>query len=62
MLQAAFIEGRERGARSALLEVRASNLAARRLYEKHGFVVEGVRRRYYSHPPEDAVLMRKGGV
>ncbi len=62
LLQAAFTYGREQGACSALLEVRESNLAARRLYEKHGFVVEGVRRRYYSHPVEDAILMRKGGV
>ncbi len=62
LLEAAFTSGRERGADSAILEVRASNLVARRLYERHDFVVEGVRRRYYSHPVEDAVLMRKCGV
>lgn len=41
------------------LEVRESNVAARHLYEKNGFVALGVRRRYYSKPTEDAVIMRK---
>ncbi len=39
-----------------LLEVRESNLPARRLYEKHGFREEGRRPAYYSDPPEDAIL------
>ena len=42
------------------LEVRASNEAAIRFYEKHGFVKNGLRRRYYSDPPEDALLYEKG--
>ncbi len=37
------------------LEVRAGNVAARRLYERLGFVEEGVRRRYYESG-DDAVL------
>ena len=41
------------------LEVRESNLAARRLYEKLGFAALGVRRGFYSAPPDDAVVMRK---
>jgi ribosomal-protein-alanine N-acetyltransferase len=49
--------GRARGARSADLEVRASNQAARGLYERLGFRQTGVRRRYYVDPTEDAVLM-----
>ena len=40
----------------ALLEVRADNTPARRLYERVGFVVEGVRPRYYGGDV-DAVLM-----
>lgn len=39
-----------------LLEVRESNLPARRLYEKHGFREVGNRRQYYQQPVEDAVL------
>jgi len=39
-----------------LLEVRESNLPARRLYEKHGFLVVGRRRAYYRNPVEDAIL------
>ncbi len=43
-------------ASAVLLEVRESNLPARRLYEKHGFREEGRRPAYYSDPPEDAIL------
>lgn len=41
----------------ATLEVRVSNLAARRLYEQTGFVQTGMRRRYYSDNGEDALIM-----
>ncbi|MCS6816796.1 MAG: ribosomal protein S18-alanine N-acetyltransferase [Blastocatellia bacterium] len=49
---------RERGARYALLEVRASNLPAQRLYQQLGFYVFHRRKGYYADPPEDALLMR----
>ena len=39
-----------------LLEVRESNLPARRLYEKNGFREVGRRRVYYRDPVEDAIL------
>ena len=39
------------------LEVRESNEAARRLYEKAGFAVVGRRKKYYEKPTEDAILM-----
>jgi len=42
-----------------LLEVRESNLIARRFYEMFGFVQDGVRKNFYSSPKEDAVLMSK---
>jgi [ribosomal protein S18]-alanine N-acetyltransferase len=42
-----------------LLEVRESNAAARRLYEKLGFRETGRRKAYYTHPGEDAVLYSK---
>jgi len=41
-----------------LLEVRESNLAARKLYEKLGFSEEGRRSNYYHEPREDAMLLR----
>ena len=46
-----------RHAREATLEVRLSNLPARKLYEKHGFRPVGIRPRYYSDNGEDALIM-----
>ena len=45
------------GAHEATLEVRLSNLPARRLYEKYGFRPVGLRPRYYSDDNEDALIM-----
>jgi ribosomal-protein-alanine N-acetyltransferase len=54
----AFLDlARDRHAREATLEVRLSNLPARRLYEKFGFRPVGVRPRYYSDNNEDALIM-----
>ena len=47
----------DRGAHEATLEVRLSNLPARRLYEKFGFRPVGLRPRYYSDNGEDALIM-----
>lgn len=47
------------GAREAVLEVRASNLAARAMYERLGFVVVGERKNYYKEPPENAKIMTR---
>ena len=50
------------GAASVMLEVRADNMPARRLYERHGFEEVSVRRRYYRQPEGldvDAVVMRR---
>ncbi|HEX8958964.1 MAG TPA: ribosomal protein S18-alanine N-acetyltransferase, partial [Solirubrobacterales bacterium] len=41
-------EAQALGARRVTLEVRVTNEVAQALYKKYGFVVEGVRRRYYS--------------
>lgn len=46
-------------ARSLFLEVRESNLVARKLYEKHGFQLTGRRSDYYHNPEEDALLFQK---
>lgn len=45
------------GATRATLEVRASNVAARRLYESLGFSTVAVRPAYYTHPEEDALIL-----
>jgi ribosomal-protein-alanine N-acetyltransferase len=47
------------GAGSVMLEVRADNGPARRLYERHGFAEVAVRRRYYQPEGVDAVVMRR---
>ena len=41
------------------LEVRPSNLAARALYAREGFVEAGRRPKYYVNPKEDALILRK---
>lgn len=55
LLGEAFAWGKTFGAENALLEVRASNLAALRFYERHGFEVSGRRKQYYAAPVEDAL-------
>jgi [ribosomal protein S18]-alanine N-acetyltransferase len=57
MLMTLLDLARGRRAREATLEVRLSNLAARRLYEKYGFRPVGLRPRYYSDDNEDALIM-----
>ena len=52
LLDAAMV----RGAASSTLEVRAGNLPARRLYEKLGYEVTGVRKQYY-RDGEDGLIM-----
>ena len=39
------------------LEVRQSNEAAQKLYQKFGFEITGRRKLYYRHPKEDALVM-----
>ncbi len=48
-----------RGLQFISLEVRAGNVPAIMLYQKHGFVSCGRRSNYYSFPREDAVIMTK---
>jgi ribosomal-protein-alanine N-acetyltransferase len=62
LLSAALEAGRSRGARRAILEVRVSNTGAQALYCRHDFEPVGIRRRYYSHPVEDAILMALEGI
>jgi [ribosomal protein S18]-alanine N-acetyltransferase len=59
LLEAALRAGERAGASRALLEVRASNSAARTLYALFGFVPLGERKQYYSLPPEDALVLAR---
>ncbi|HZY63435.1 MAG TPA: GNAT family N-acetyltransferase [Edaphobacter sp.] len=49
---------RNQQAASVELEVRAANKPALALYRMLGFIEVGRRPRYYSHPVDDAILMR----
>lgn len=57
LLAVALKESINRGARQAMLEVRASNTVAQNLYRQFGFEIVGVRPHYYRDNQEDAVLM-----
>ena len=57
LLIAAIEQAMEFGQDVVTLEVRASNDAARRLYEKYGFANVGRRVRYYTDNNEDAIIM-----
>ena len=57
LIDALIVYAKEHGISLIALEVRESNLAAKRLYEKKGFSAVGIRKRFYSDPTEDAVIM-----
>lgn len=59
MLDAVLIQLGASGVRTAYLEVRESNRAARALYGSRGFKEIGRRRNYYRRPVEDALVMRR---
>ena len=58
LLEALLDHARAERFRIVLLEVRRNNHAALRLYQGAGFDAVDVRRGYYSHPPDDAILMQ----
>jgi [ribosomal protein S18]-alanine N-acetyltransferase len=62
LMLTALLAAREEGATLAFLEVRAGNFGAQALYKKYGFVVDGVRPRYYKDNNEDAILMSLNGL
>ncbi len=57
LLETAIAKAREQGVKDFTLEVRASNHAAIHLYESLGFRQEGLRKRFYTCPDEDALIL-----
>lgn len=57
MLEELLFIGRNEGLQQYTLEVRKSNIKAIRLYEKLGFVEEGIRKNFYDKPVEDGIIM-----
>lgn len=57
LLEVITHEAAQLGASVLTLEVRQSNDAARRLYERAGFYQDGVRKNYYTNPVEDALIL-----
>jgi ribosomal-protein-alanine N-acetyltransferase len=57
LLESVFGLAAALGARRATLEVRRSNAAALKLYERLGFSVAAIRKDYYDHPVEDALIL-----
>ncbi len=58
LLREFLAHARARKGSAIFLEVRESNQAARALYRKLGFEETGLRKSYYSDPPEAAILCR----
>lgn len=59
LMESLIEAAKERKLEKLFLEVREGNAPARRLYEKVGFVEDGIRKNYYTSPVEHAVLMHK---
>jgi len=57
LIRAGLAAATAEGARSAFLEVRASNVGALRLYEGVGFKTVGTRRGYYADGEDACVMM-----
>lgn len=52
----------QQGVTTIHLEVRTGNGTAIRLYERMGFTKDGIRKKYYTDPVEDALLMTRHGL
>lgn len=59
LLKELLLEAGKKGASRFFLEVRVSNQAAIRLYEKNGFQKQGIRKGFYQGPKEDAYIMNR---
>jgi ribosomal-protein-alanine N-acetyltransferase len=47
---------------NVFLEVRESNIPARKIYQKAGFKEIGIRKKYYTLPTENAIIMQYNTV
>ena len=59
LLDGTLADAATRGTKELYLEVRESNVAARRLYDSLEFEEVGRRKAYYRSPNEDALILRK---
>ena len=59
LLDATLLDATRRGVSQLYLEVRESNVRARRLYESRGFLEVTRRKSYYRSPVEDALILRR---
>lgn len=57
LMKTADYEAMERGCEFISLEVRKSNVNAVELYKKLGYNIAGERKKFYSNPQEDALIM-----
>ena len=57
LLRFVLTEASMAGATRATLEVRRSNEAALKLYERFGFEIRAIRPKYYSQPVEDGLVL-----
>ncbi len=62
LLQATLTFLKEQRAHTCMLELRRSNSPARRLYESFQFEPVAVRKKYYTSPVEDAIIMRLNDI
>ncbi|MGN1155236.1 MAG: ribosomal protein S18-alanine N-acetyltransferase [Agathobacter sp.] len=60
LIEAVKKEAKARNAECVILEVRVSNEPAISLYKKNGFEEIGIRKNFYEHPKEDAIIMKVG--
>ncbi len=58
LLNQLISHARTQAGSAIFLEVRPSNHAAIAFYKKHGFREQGLRKNYYSHPAEHALIFR----
>jgi ribosomal-protein-alanine N-acetyltransferase len=59
LIEKATEELKKRGCAFIHLKVRVSNTGAQGFYEMLGFKVEGIRKKYYANPDEDALMMMR---